>query len=229
MTSTHTSLGTATAKPRRHPGAAWPLLATCLALLSACAGALLPQPARPPARYTLDSGAPLSAPRAAAANASLLTVDTPRAAPGYDSRHMVYLRQPRQLEAFAFHEWVDAPAQMLTPLLVRTLQDSGSFSVVLHAPSAAASGWRLETELLRLHQDFSVRPSQVRLSLRAVLLDSSTRQAIAWSELDVTVPAASDDPVAGVAAAQAAAQRVVAAVSAFCADQARNARPTDRP
>jgi cholesterol transport system auxiliary component len=118
---------------------------------------------------------------------------------------------------------------MLTPLLVHALQDNGSFSVVLHAPSAATSGWRLETELLRLHQDFSVRPSQVRLSLRAVLLDSSTRQAIAWREFDVSVPAASDDPVAGVAAAQAAAQRVVAAVSAFCADQARNARPIVRP
>jgi cholesterol transport system auxiliary component len=193
-----------------------------VALFAACTGTLLPKPAPPAARYTLDVGTPASAPREAVAGAPSITVDAPRAAPGYGSRHMVYMRRTPEIEAFAFHEWVDAPAQLLEPLLVRALQDSGGFSVVLHAPSAAASGWRLETELLRLHQDFSVRPSQARLVLRAVLLDSATRRALAWREFDVSVPAASDDPVAGVVAAQAAAQRVVLAVATFCAEQARD-------
>lgn len=199
-------------------------LAAVVPLLAACAGSLLPKPASPPARFTLDAGTaspPSSNARAAAADAPTLTVDLPRAASGYDSRRMVYLRRPQQLEAFAFNEWVEPPAQMLAPLLVRALQDSGGFRAVLRAPSAAAGGWRLETELLRLHQDFSQRPSQVRLSVRAVLLNSTTRQAVAWREFDVSVAAASDDPVAGAAAAQAAARQLLAEVATFCAERAR--------
>ena len=218
--------------PARHalpPGRAggvarWCWLAALLPLLAACAGTLLPKPAPAPTRFTLDTGpaaAPAPSARTAATDAPTLTVDTPRAAPGYDSRRMVYQRRPQQMEAFAFHEWVEPPAQMLAPLLVRALPDQGGFRAVLRAPSAAAGGWRLETELLRLHQDFSQRPSQVRLSVRAVLLNSATRQAVAWREFDVSVAATSDDPVAGAAAAQAAARQLSTEVAAFSAERAR--------
>ena len=149
----------------------------------------------------------------------MVVVAVPRAAPGFDSARMVYLRQPQQLEAFAFHEWVDTPARMLAPLLVRALQASASFSAVLQAPSVASGTWRLETELIRLQQDFSSAPSQVRLTLRAVLLDTASRQVIAWREFDATVSAATDDPAGGAAAAHQATQRVLAALAAFCAAQ----------
>jgi cholesterol transport system auxiliary component len=208
---------------RRHGVIRQLLLALCVPLLAACAGTLLHKPAPPPARFTLDGGTPVAPAQATAEGAPVLTVDVPRAAPGYDGRRMVYLQRPQELEAFAFHEWVEAPAQMLAPLLVRALQDSASFRVVLLAPSAAAGGWRLETELLRLQQDFTMRPSRVRLSLRAVLLDTTTRQAFAWREFDISVATVSDDPVAGATSAQAATQQLTAAVAAFCAEQVRAA------
>jgi cholesterol transport system auxiliary component len=204
--------------------ARWWWLAALLPLLAACAGTLLPKPAPAPARFTLDTGpaaTPAPGARVVPADAPTLTVDLPRAAPGYDSRRMVYQRRPQQMEAFAFHEWVEPPAQMLAPLLVRALQDQGGFRAVLRAPSAATGGWRLETELLRLHQDFSQHPSQVRLSVRAVLLNSATRQAVAWREFDVSVAATGDDPVAGAAAAQAAARQLASEVAAFSAERAR--------
>ena len=189
-------------------------------LLAGCGASLLPKPAAPAARFTLDDAGGAAPPREAAAGAPVLVVAVPRAAPGFDSTRMVYLRRAQELEAFAFHEWVDTPARMLAPLLVRALQGSGAFGAVLLAPSAASGAWRLETELLRLQQDFGTRPSQVRLTLRAVLMDTTTRRVIAWREFDETVPAATDDPVGGAAAAQQAAQRVLAALSAFCAAQA---------
>ena len=192
-----------------------------LALLTACSASLLPKPPPPPTRFTLDAAAAAAAPREPPAGAPALVVALPRAAPGFDSARMVYLRQPQQLEAFAFHEWVDTPARMLVPLLVRTLQASGGFSAVLQAPSVASGTWRLETELIRLQQDFSSAPSQVRLTLRAVLLDTASRQVIAWREFDETVPAATDDPAGGAAAAHQATQRVLVALAAFCAAQAR--------
>jgi cholesterol transport system auxiliary component len=200
--------------------------ASGLALLAACSGTLLPKLPVPPARFTLDGTGPAAARTAApAAPASLpegtpvLVVAMPRAAPGYDSRRMVYLRRPQELETFAFHEWVDAPAQMLAPLLVRALQDSAGFRAVLLAPSGAAGAWRLETDLIRLHQDFSHAPSQIRLTLRAVLLDTATRRVIAWREFDVIEPATGDDPTAGVQAARRATQGVMRALAAFCSSQ----------
>ena len=198
--------------------------------LSACSGTLLPKPPPPPARFTLDgprSVAPLASTRAVGPTTAVLAVAValPRAAPGYDSHHMLYQRRPLELEAFAFHEWVETPAQMLAPLLVRALQDSGAFRVVLLAPSSALAGWRLETELLRLHQDFTVRPSRLRLGLRAVLVDVASRQVVAWREFEFTVPAADDGPVAGVQAAHQATVQLTQAVAAFCAEQAAAARP----
>lgn len=202
------------------------LLAACgAAMLAGCSGTLLPKPAAAPARHTLDTGVPLPSPAAPRADAPVLVVATPRAAPGHDSRRMVYLRQAQELEAFAFHEWVEPPAAMLAPLLVRALQHGGAFRAVLLAPSVVAGTWRLETEQVRLQQDFSTQPSQVRLSLRAVLLDASQRQVIAWREFDTQVAAASDDPAAGVLAASQATQRLVAAVADFCAGHVRRGLP----
>ena len=204
------------------------VLLLSVAALSACSGTLLPKPPPAPARYLLDAVPVQPQPVARAPHASplALAVVLPRAAPGYDSRRMLYLRQPQQLEAFAFHEWVDAPAQMLAPLLVRALQDREAFNVVLLAPSSARAGWRLETELLRLHQDFTTRPSQLRLGVRAVLLDVASQRVVAWQAFDLAVVADGDDPVAGARAANAAVQQLMQAVAAFCeAQAAQNARP----
>lgn len=209
------------------------LLAACSAGVAGCSGTLLPKPPAAPARHLLDTGAaagpaaaaaaaaPQRPPAGASSGAPALLVALPRAAPGYGSARMLYQQQPHELQAFAYNEWVDTPAQMLAPLLVRVLQDSGAFAVVLLAPTSAVAGLRLETELIRLHQDFSARPSRLRLTLRAVLLDTRTRQAIAWREFDESVAATSDDPAGGVLAAQQAVQRVLASVAAFCAQQVR--------
>jgi len=212
---------------RSHLG--WCLgLPLLVGLLTACSGTLLPKPPAAPTRHTLDGAfvVPGAAalgrtPGAALAAASVLVVAVPRAAPGHDSTRMVYLQQPRELRAFAHNEWVDTPAQMLAPLMVRALQDSGAFRVVLLAPSGATGALRLETELIRLQQDFGSQPSQVRLTLRAVLVDTATRQAVAWREFDESVAAPSDSPAGGVQAAHQATQRVLQALASFCAQQAQ--------
>ncbi len=228
---------------RFNPGRRHLLWATSSMGLAGCSG-LLPKPPEAPARHLLDAGAPsivatttstttttTTTPSAAAATAArpvqrpaagaqTLMVALPRAAPGYGSARMLYLQREHELQAFAYNEWVDSPAQMLAPLLVRSLQGSGTFAVVLLAPTAAVAGLRLETEIIRLHQDFSTRPSQLRLTMRAVLLDTRARQAIAWREFDDSAATGSDDPLGGVRAAQQAVQRVLAALTAWSAEAA---------
>ena len=197
-----------------------------------CAGGLLPKPAPAPARYTLGDApaaaspaAPARTPAAATpSTAPSLVVALPNTAPGFDSTRMVYLRQPQALQAYAFAEWVDTPARLLLPLLVQAVQNTGAFRAVLQAPSSATGALRLETELLRLLHDHTQSPSEVRLSLRAVLLDTATRQPLATREFDARVPAPSDSPAGCVAAAATATRQVLAEMAAYLAPFASGTR-----
>ena len=207
------------AVPRRRAVLTTLVLALPVTLV-ACSASLLPKPAAPPTRYTLD-GPPGPALPAVPASADVLAVAPLRAAPGFDSRHMLYLQQPQVIEAFAQNEWVDTPARLLAPLLVQALQGRGAFAAVLLLPSSATARWRLETELVRLYQDFSGQPSQLRLTLRAVLVDTASRRVVAAREFDEREPATSADPAGGAAAAQRASQRLLRAVAGFCVDHTR--------
>lgn len=204
----------------------WPALVGLPALLGACGTTLLPKPAAAPARFTLDDGSLAPPGPTAPAGAPVLVVSQPRAAPGCDDRHMVYLRRPGQLQVYAYHEWLDTPAQMLAPLMVRALQSTGAYAAVLLAPSTGAGALRLETELIRLQQDFSVSPSHVRLTLRAVLIDSRNRKVLGWREFDHQVPAPSDNGEGGVMAAREATRLMLTGLGTFCAALVAN---RDRP
>jgi len=193
-----------------------------------CSGGLLPKPAAAPMRYTLDALDPSAptGPSAAALDGPLpatpdgapsIVVALPTAAAGYDSTRMVYLRQPQALQAYAYAEWVDTPARLLAPLLVRALQRTGAFRAVLQAPSSATGTLRLETELVRLQHDFTQGPSLVRMTVRAVLLDIATRQALATREFDARVPAPSDDPAGCVAATSMATRQLLAELANYMA------------
>ena len=188
--------------------------------LAGCSS-LLPKPPPAPALFALDD---LAAPEPSlpipAAAAPTLIVGAPRAAAGFDTRRIVYLRQPHELEAFAYSEWVDSPAQMLAPLIAQALERSGAFRAVLRAPTAATAELRLDTELIRLQHEFLVLPSRVRLTLRAVLVDTATRRVAAWREFDTSVPSQSEDPYGGVVAANRAARELLADLAAFCAQAA---------
>lgn len=187
------------------------------AWLGGCSASLLPKAPPMPSLHALswdDADAPPA--RAPAAGARVLAVLAPRAAAGFDGANMVYLRRPHEVEAFAQNAWVDTPSRMLTPLLVRALQRSAAFRAVLSAPGAAQAELALDTEIIRLQQDFGTVPSQVRFTLRAVLIDSATRRVLAWREFDQRVAARSEDPRGGVAAANQAARLVLDELVAFC-------------
>ncbi len=198
---------------------------TLFGLIGGCASSLLPKPPQQPALYALNdvASAQAIAPRAADPTTNprpTLIVNPPRAAAGFDTPHLVYLRAPHQIEYFAYSQWVDTPAQMLAPLIVRAIERSGAFSAVLLAPTAAAGQFRLDTEVIRLQQDFGAAPSQARFTLRAVLLDSATRHVVAVREFDASVPAPSEDAPGGVSAANIAVQRVLGELAEFVAKSA---------
>ena len=194
-------------------------LMAALLLLGGCGASLWPKPPPQPELFTLDGGASavIAAPAPGTQTRPTLIVATPRAASGYDTSRIAYRRRALEIEYFAYARWVDAPAQMLAPLIVDALQRSGSFAAVVPAPTSAAAELRLDTELIRLLQEFGAQPSRVHLTLRAVLIDTARHRVIATREFDLSEVAPSDDPYGGVVAAQRAVQRMLPDLAGFCA------------
>jgi len=192
-----------------------------LALLSGCSS-LLPESPPPVKLYSLDSRLPGQSPKSQSvpASAPSLLVSPTRSAFGLDSQRIIYLRQAHAFEYFANSEWAEHPARMLTPMIVETLERGGAFSAVVATPNSATGDLRLDTELLRLQHDFTTQPSRVRLTLRAYLVDNTTRQVKAWQEFDTTAAAGSEDAYGGVVAANSVVQSVLKDLDAFCADGA---------
>jgi cholesterol transport system auxiliary component len=197
--------------------------------VSGC-GSLLPNAPIQPTLYILD-GSPASSstttnrPSApateSASSAPTLTVSTPIAAAGFSGTHIVYQRNRHELERFALNQWVETPVQMLAPLIVRALEGTGSFRSVVRGSTAAMSDFRLDTELVRLQQEFTSSPSRTRLTVRAVLVNTSTRRVVAAREFDASVAAPSEDPRGGVVAANEVVNQVLAELAKFCAESVK--------
>ena len=184
------------------------------ALLAGCT-ALQPQQSANPTLYLLDAQPARAAARPP--RGLVLTVEMPRARPGFATAQMAYVREPHKLDYYANNRWVDAPARMLAPLLVQALSQTGGFGAVVQAPSSVNADLRLDTELIRLQQDFSVQPSRVQLTLRAQLVDLKTSAVLATREFDAVEDAPSENAQGGTIAANGALQRVLAQLVEFCA------------
>ncbi len=181
--------------------------------LSACVSL---GPAAPSTRYELQAvfeGQPV------AGSGPALVVAPPTAAPGFDGPRIVYVKRPHTLEFFSRNEWVDTPPRMLAPLLVRALERSGAFASVAEARNAADAGLRLETEIVRLQQEFTARPSRVRMTVRIQLSEVPSRRMLGAREVEVVEEAPSDDPYGGVVAANRAVRRVLDEIVAYCGER----------
>jgi cholesterol transport system auxiliary component len=193
-------------------------LLVAAALVSACTALKLPQP-ESQSTFLLDAQPPASAQAAARRNLTLEVGQT-RAWPGFEGSAMAYTRRANELEYFARNRWADAPAQMISPLVAQAMGRSGAFHAVVRRRDAGTADLRLETELMRLQQDFGLQPSRIELALHAQLVDLRSGRVLAAREFDEVEPAPSDDPYGGVTAANRALARLLGELVAFCAEHA---------
>ncbi|MDP2784444.1 MAG: ABC-type transport auxiliary lipoprotein family protein, partial [Sulfurimicrobium sp.] len=110
-------------------------------------------------------------------------------------------------------------------LLIQAAESSGAFGAVVTPRSGVVAQLRLESEIVRLQQEFMGAPSRVHFTLRVQLIDVAARKVLATREFDVTENAPSEDPYGGVLASNRAVSRVLDEVSAFCAAQAKVPSP----
>ena len=185
-------------------------------LLAGCTNLQAPQ-VESPRIYVLDAR---STSKAAQVKRDLvLAVSMPRARPGFDTPQMAYLRQPHELEYFAVNRWADTPSRMLGPLLAQALEQTGSFRAIAQTPGVVPADIRLDTELIRLQQNFGTQPSQVQLTLRAQLIDVVGKRVIAVKLFDEAENATTDDAYGGVIAANRVVQRVLGQLADFCINE----------
>jgi len=202
------------------------IMGMALVTLSACS-ALQPSAAPATTFYSLNNtpqpasgvAKALPMPTGTDPSAPTLLVNRTHATAGFDSPRIIYLREAHKLEYFAQSQWVEPPASMLGPLLAAAIAKTGAFRAVVLMPGAASGELRLDTDIIRLQHEFQTSPSQVRLTLRATLVDDKTRRVLAWQELEALEPASSEDAYGGVLAANRAVQKVVDQLAGFLAGQ----------
>src|SRR5206468_8140881 len=129
------------------------------------AGCSLLLPPRPEPIRAILSGIPEDVPHERRHAATLLVLP-PETSPAYDTTRMAYTARPYQLAYFRDHEWAETPGQMIQPLLVHTLQQTGFFRAILMPPASGPNNYVFRTEILELVQDYAVIPPVLRLALR---------------------------------------------------------------
>ncbi|MGK2942533.1 MAG: ABC-type transport auxiliary lipoprotein family protein [Immundisolibacter sp.] len=180
-------------------------------LLAGCSLPLSPPPADVTHTLTLAPDTPVPTARLPGVS---LQVAAPGAAPGYATSAMAYRKSPHELLYYARHRWVDRPARFIGQALEDGLSAAGVS--VLAEGAGARPDYRLLSELLQLDQDFTQRPSQVRLAVRLQLVDVRQARVLGSHTVRLEQSTASDDPAGGVVAANALLAELVAEAVSFC-------------
>jgi len=144
-----------------------------------------------------------------------IQVTVPEAVAGYQTEEMLYMKKPFKLEPFVKNAWTSPPADMLFPLLVQSLQSSGYFYAVTSSPYSEEADYRLDTQLLKLEQNFIKKPSILEFSAKIVLTHISDNQIIGSRIVSLQIPCSQDTPYGGVIAANQATFRFTATATDF--------------
>jgi cholesterol transport system auxiliary component len=200
-------------RPRFH---LW-IAANAALLLAGCS--LLSPPTPEPATAILTK-VPDNLPREAGIESTLL-IARPEASSAYDTTRMAYSEKPYQIAYYRDNQWAATPGEMIRPLLVRTLEQTGIFRAVLTAPETGHTDYALHTEVTELIQDYTEGTPVLRLALHVQLLDEFG-QAIADREISEEQPMLASNSHAGVNAANDALARALAEAAAFVMSSARS-------
>jgi cholesterol transport system auxiliary component len=195
------------------------LILTLTLFLGACSLPLLQSPPEQPTRSYLLEWHAGDVPLVESPRHGSLLISPVLSTPGFDSSDMAYMRKPHEIEYFAHHRWVDAPARMLEPLLVQAAEQSGLFRNVVEAGNGADVDLRLDSRLIHLQQVCRLNPSELQLALRVTLSEVSSARVIATRTLSVSEAILERTPYAGVEAANRAVDRLLSELQGFLVEQ----------
>ena len=168
--------------------------------------------------YELNDSAP--APAAAsdpdrAAARTLLVLDTTTGG-FYDTDQIVFSRSGDTRGQYQFARWTERPGKRFADLMRSRLERQGAWRV------SAAGGYvrgdvLLDTELVEFYHDAASEPGQVRLVLRAELVDLKQRTLLGRRVFEQQVPATRYDAAGAAQASSLAVSHVLDELAAWLA------------
>jgi len=153
-------------------------------------------------------------------HASTLLVQRPDISPAYDTTRMAYTLKPYELAYYRDNQWAETPDQMIQPLLVHTLQQTGFFQTVLTPPDSGPASYTLHTEIMELVQDYTRSQPIARVVLHLKLFDESGK-TVAEREITERETMQAATSYAGVNAANEALAKGLLEAAEFVMSAAR--------
>lgn len=144
-----------------------------------------------------------------------LLVTLPETIDAYDSEQMFYVDKRFELKAFAHNAWVASPGEMLFPLMLQSFQQSGYFNVVASGAYAEKTAYRLDTQLIELHQNFLTKPSRLSFRVKITLTDLNKSKVMGSKLINIAIKCPFDTPYGGVLAANMATKQFTLLTTAF--------------
>lgn len=144
-----------------------------------------------------------------------ILISPPDALAGYQTEQMRYVDKPFELAYFAHSSWIAPPADMLYPLILQSVQQSGYFYAVSSGANAEQTDYRLDTQLIKLQQNFLTKPVKTELVAKVVLSNTHTNKVIASRMIHRSIECPKENPYGGVIAANQATQEFTAELSRF--------------
>lgn len=156
-------------------------------------------------------------------------VGVPEATAGLETEQMWYMKSPYEARAFVHNSWSNTPAEMLYPLMVQSLNDTHAFSVVSVGSHAENFRYRVNTDILKLIQNFLVNPSQMQVTISAIITDTADGRPIASKFFRYQVRCPANSPYGGAVATNQIMARFTSELSQFVvATVTQHARESER-
>jgi len=172
--------------------------------------------------YVLDDAGRAAATAPAPADARerssapmLLVLDT-TAGGFYDTDSLVFSRSAGTRGQYQFARWTERPGRRFAELLRTRLDRLGRYRVA-PAGSYVRGDLLLDTRLVELYHDAIHEPGQVRLELRAELVDLKRRTLLGRHTFEQRVPAKTYDAAGAAQASSQAVSRVLDDLDAWLA------------
>lgn len=166
--------------------------------------------------YVLNDAEPAAAPTPAPVDAPTLRVLDTTASGFYDSDQLVFSRSAGTRGQYQFARWTERPGRRFAELLRARLDRLGRYRVA-PAGGVVRGDLMLDTRLIEFYHDATSESGQVRLELRAELVDLKQRRLLGRHTFEQKVPLTTYDAAGAAQASSLAVGRVLDDLSAWLA------------